>query len=111
MLLWACDPAHPTPQQIVARKRAVSVSIACWAVSPSSARCAVTSRNAVSRTAGVGRDPAHPAVAITNVILGRQIEIGLSARDPLLLALTPPTGSKVNVTLLSTVKVRGVVIR
>jgi Ca2+:H+ antiporter len=29
-----------------------------------------------------------PAVAITNVILGRQIEIGLSGRDSLLLALT-----------------------
>jgi Ca2+:H+ antiporter len=29
-----------------------------------------------------------PAVAITNVILGKQIELGLSARDTLLLALT-----------------------
>jgi Ca2+:H+ antiporter len=29
-----------------------------------------------------------PAVAVTNIVLGRQIEIGLSSRDALLLALT-----------------------
>jgi Ca2+:H+ antiporter len=29
-----------------------------------------------------------PAVAVTNVVLGKQIEIGLSSRDALLLALT-----------------------
>ncbi len=29
-----------------------------------------------------------PAVAITNIFIGKQIEIGLSARDTLLLALT-----------------------
>jgi Ca2+:H+ antiporter len=29
-----------------------------------------------------------PAVAVTNIIIGKQIELGLSARDALLLALT-----------------------